>query len=124
MKVTKEVTRKTISISACIHCPHCREYEEGDFCCYTVHRRYAPTEKNIIPDGCPLPDGDPQEKRADDVDRLVEAAKEIDVCSFEEDGTVSRAYWKLHKARAPFMEKERGNVPVVSEEGFSNEEKP
>lgn len=63
-------------------------------------------------------------ERADDVDRLVSAAKEADELIYHIDGKICRMWPKLHAALAPFMEKERGNVPIFNEEGNSNEEKP
>lgn len=53
-------------------------------------------------------------ERADDVDRLVSVARVI---------LGHTEYSELRAALAPFMEKERGDVPVFNEEGFSNEDK-
>lgn len=54
--------------------------------------------------------------RADDVDRLVSAAWKV------LDGI--GGHTELRLALAPFMEKDKGDVPIFNEEGHSNEEKP
>lgn len=56
--------------------------------------------------------------RADDVERLVSAAMEY----IEDNSTVKGL--RLCSALAPFMEKDKGDVPIINEEGHSNEEKP
>ena len=55
---------RQITIEECIRCPFCREFDDGDFCCYMRvgnhsvvsegRQRMAPTDKNIIPEWCPL----------------------------------------------------------------------